>query len=182
MMERVTQFLNRKSVIADEVEHFRAEERAALKRDTFDRRIRAIGRRTSDVANWCYAGGVKVVQFPAYAFDLLDRHGKPDHSKMGPFLVSQELIAICAYDVIKNKQPLQAAIVIIIAVLSFASASLMRYFVSKSEFKFASENRTSATAVTETKRTVIEAHYTVDGVPATSNPPVPGALTMAGES
>lgn len=118
---------------------FLSARRRAMRREAWDRYVDVWERRISGVGNYCYGGAVKIVQFPAYAFDLLDRYGKPDHSKIGPFLVSQELVAICAYDVIKNGRPLQASIVVVIAVLSFASMSLMRKFLDKTKVDVVSE-------------------------------------------
>lgn len=163
----ITKYFRRPSVAARQLDHLRQEEEAALRRDTLAKRVRWLAVQTSAGANWCYGGAVKLVQFPAYAFDLLDRYEKPDHAKIGPFLVSQELVAICAWDVIKNNRPLQPSVVIIIAVLSFASASLMRYFVSKAQWKASSEDKTSSTTVDVTVRQIQERRNAADGMEAT---------------
>jgi hypothetical protein len=160
------------------------KERAeALRRETWERSVQRWGRRSTDVGNWCYGGALKLVQFPAYALDLLDRYGKPDHSKIGPFVVSQEFVLLEFYDVTQNHHPLQPTIVIVIAVLSFASASLMRLFIQKSKMEITSANTTSIES--KTTRTIdekyIEAHYTADGIPAFSVPAIPGAVTLTGE-
>lgn len=158
------------------------ERAAALRREAWERTVERWGRRSSAVGNYCYSGALRVVQFPAYAFDLLDRYGKPDHSKIGPFLVSQELVALQAFDLIVNKHPLQLGVVVLIGVLSFASMSLMRKFLDKSKF----ETTTTTTIEDKREETItreyIEAHYTLDGVPAFSLPAVAGAMTLAGES
>lgn len=143
--------------------HF-AELRAARRRAEWDRRVRRWGRRASDVYGFAYQGALRTVQFPFYSLDLLDRYGKPDHSKIGPFIVSQELIAICAYDVVRNGHPLQATIVVVIAVLSFASASLMRLFLQKTKVDITS----STTVEDKTQRTIIERRD-----PATGTEPTP---------
>lgn len=160
----------------------RAEFKRRLREERTDRRRAKRNRFYSS----CYTGMLRVVQFPAYAMDLLDRHGKPDHSKMGPFLVSQELVALCAYDVIVNKNPLQTAIVLTIAVLSFASASLMRKFLDKSNVAVTASSAVSASMERKEEyresREYLEQHFTVDGIPARSNPAREGATTAAGDS
>lgn len=116
-------------------------DRRARRREETDRRVRLWGRRISDVSGWCYSGAVRVVQFPAYVFDLLDRHGKPDHSKIGPFIVTLALLFLQGWDVIINKRALDPVICILIGTLSFCSMSLMRYFIERT--------RMTATSVVE---------------------------------
>lgn len=135
---------------------------------------RVWSRRVTAVFNFCYAGGAKVVQFPFYVLDLL-KNGKPDHTKIGPFIVSQELVAICAYDVIKNHHELQWSIVMVIAVLSFASAPLMKYFISKAEMKFAQTTtiaETTKKTITEDIKRVIDERNLHDGSAPHSMPAV----------
>lgn len=74
------------------------------------RRIRkSVGRRATDGFNAC----LKLVQFPAYAMDMLDRTGKPDHGKIVPFIVVQELIVLLCL----GRLPVTASAVALVSVL-----------------------------------------------------------------
>lgn len=159
---------------------FLAERRRAQRRLAWERSVTRWGNRATATFNWCYGGAVKVVQFPFYSLDLLDRHGKPDYSKLCPFLVCQELLVIQGWDTIRNGRAPQASVLIIIAVLSFASATIMREFIAQVRAKYSASDITKS--VTEDRRVdvnvtqrLIDERNPVDGS-APQSAPATGAM------
>lgn len=161
----------------EERRRFLKERRVAQRRLAWERRVERCGEYAGATFGWFYTGGVKFVQFPFYTFDLLDRHGKPDYSKLSPFIVCQELIYIVWVDVAQNKHPLQASVVLSLVVLAFCNATLMREFIARVRAQFSAsdvtrsvrEDRREQVDVTVTQRLINERHE-FDGSPPRSAP------------
>ena len=69
---------------------------------------------------------VHLVQFPAYALDLLDRTGKPDHGKIMPALVIAAVLVLHAFH-----NPLPLGVVITLVAAAFGASTFRAFLRSR---------------------------------------------------
>lgn len=124
-------------------------------------------RRAAAGAKWatdCYLAGVRLVQFPAYALDLLDRHGKPDHSKMFPAIVVVWMMTMLTYEVVKLGHRLTATELFIVSTLSFLNATVWRWILNRSRFSVADVRTRTEVSIDERRRLeILQGRDTRDG-------------------
>jgi hypothetical protein len=159
------------------------EERIERRRQTTDRQLATWGRRVGDIGGFVYVGAVRVVQFPFVAVDLLDAKGKPDHTKILPFLVCQELIGLQAFDVVYNHHAPSVAVSMLVASLAFGFAGFKLLLKSKTLTVASTETHATSTSlerkevdvkiqqkIEETKRLITETRDTDTGEPLPDAP------------
>lgn len=121
------------------------------------------------------------IRFVVWVFDLDDGTGSTDWRKSSPSATKLAGLGMVLVGLatIREKADTTAALntLVIAGVSALFGRSMWKGFLARSLFS----SSATASAATSYSRQVIDAHYTVDGIPATSNPPVPGAKTLAGD-